>query len=118
MIDLKKEDKYELDAETNLLKGYGFCEWLYKDPETKNFVKIVLANDNVIAVETFFANYLAFDEVRRKAWKESMNIIGEEKYRFHLLDMLKDTFNESKDLHQAVKTAAADYIEYLVQNAN
>lgn len=110
-----KETEYELDKETGLLKGYGLCEWLYKDPETNKFTKIVLQSDNVIAVETFFANYLAFDEVRRIAWKESMQVIGEDKYRFHLLDMLVDTRNEGKDLQQSVKTAAADYIEYLVQ---
>lgn len=115
---LNKEDRFKLDSETGLLKGPGICEIIYKDPDTRKSIKVILNSDNVIAIETFFANYLSFDEVRRKAWKESMNVIGEEKYRFHLLDMLKDTSNESKDLQQAVKTAAADYIEYLVQNAN
>lgn len=113
---LNKEDKFKLDVETGLLKGPGICEIIYKDPNTRKTIKIVLNSDNVIAIETFFANYLAFDEVRRNAWKESMNVIGEEKYRFHLLDMLLDTTNESKDLQQAVKTAAADYINYLTRN--
>ena len=112
---MSKEDKFKLDAETGLLKCPGICELIYKDPDTKNTVKVVLDSSNVIAIETFFANYLAFDEVRRKAWKESMRVIGEDKYRFHLLDMLISTSNEGKELSQSVKTAAADYIEYLVQ---
>lgn len=41
--------------------------------------------------------------------------LKEDKYRSHLLDMLTGNQNESKDLSQSIKTAAADYINYLVE---
>ena len=96
-----------------LTKSWSLGEWRWRDKDG-NIEKICLGKESgEIAIDTFIANFTAFNNIRRRTFEESLAEVNVILFRDRLLTMLESTENESKDLQESVKTCAADFIRII-----
>lgn len=93
-----------------LTKSWSLGEWRWRDQQGM-IHKICLDKESgEIAIDTFIANFTAFNSIRRRTFEESLAKVDVNLFRERLLIMLESTENELVDLQQSIKACAADFI--------